>query len=187
MMSTIHFRISQWKAVFRSRPEDAIVASRSPTFETVTRAPTPRRPPGLLLRGGVRHIDKVIYGQRICEHWYQKPYGGPGASGGPPRLVARLNRGSACRQPTIFGMQRRSTARKSKRSRTCTWSTPKPPRSALLLCWASSWHCDRHHDGAARRHADGSGHGSNDDGWWGRQARPLKRSAVIIAKNPPAQ
>ncbi|MGD0493980.1 MAG: hypothetical protein ABSC32_20835 [Steroidobacteraceae bacterium] len=30
-------------------------------------APTPRRtPPGLLLRGAVWHIDKVIYGKRIC-------------------------------------------------------------------------------------------------------------------------
>jgi hypothetical protein len=30
-------------------------------------APTPRRPPGLLLRGGIWHIDKVIYGKRLCE------------------------------------------------------------------------------------------------------------------------
>ena len=30
-------------------------------------APTRRRTPGLLLRGGVWHIDKVIYGKRICE------------------------------------------------------------------------------------------------------------------------
>lgn len=29
-------------------------------------APTPRRTPGLLLRGAVWHIDKVIYGKRIC-------------------------------------------------------------------------------------------------------------------------
>jgi hypothetical protein len=30
-------------------------------------APTPRRAQGLLLRGSVWHIDKVIYGKRICE------------------------------------------------------------------------------------------------------------------------
>src|ERR1700733_15436310 len=30
-------------------------------------APASRRTPGLLLRGGVWHIDKVIYGKRICE------------------------------------------------------------------------------------------------------------------------
>src|ERR1700733_5949750 len=30
-------------------------------------APASRRTPGLLLRGGVWHIDKVIYGKRICQ------------------------------------------------------------------------------------------------------------------------
>jgi hypothetical protein len=30
-------------------------------------APTRRRTPGLLLRRGIWHIDKIIYGKRICE------------------------------------------------------------------------------------------------------------------------
>jgi hypothetical protein len=30
-------------------------------------APTRRRTPGLLLRGGIWHIDKILYGKRICE------------------------------------------------------------------------------------------------------------------------
>src|SRR5258705_13966022 len=40
-----------------------------PTYATLrpTMAPTPRRAQGLLLRGAVWHIDKVIYGKRICE------------------------------------------------------------------------------------------------------------------------
>jgi hypothetical protein len=29
--------------------------------------PTQRRTPGLLLRGGVWHIDKIIYAKQICE------------------------------------------------------------------------------------------------------------------------
>jgi integrase len=53
--------------VLHTRIEDAIVASGHPISEIVTMARTPRRPPGLLLRGAVWHIDKVIYGKRICE------------------------------------------------------------------------------------------------------------------------
>jgi hypothetical protein len=30
-------------------------------------APNRRRTPGLLLRRGIWHIDKIIYGKRICE------------------------------------------------------------------------------------------------------------------------
>jgi hypothetical protein len=46
-------------------PKDAILASNR--FLGPTMAPTSRRTTGLLLRGRVWHIDKVIYGKRICE------------------------------------------------------------------------------------------------------------------------
>src|SRR5882762_9067636 len=46
--------------------KDAIVGSQQCAPGTVM-APTRRRTPGLLLRRGIWHIDKIIYGKRICE------------------------------------------------------------------------------------------------------------------------
>jgi hypothetical protein len=48
-----------FQAMRSSDPNNAL-------FRTVM-APTQRRTPGLLLRHGIWHIDKIIYGKRICE------------------------------------------------------------------------------------------------------------------------
>jgi hypothetical protein len=39
----------------------------SHTFSRPPMAPTQRRSPGLLRRGRIWHIDKILYGKRICE------------------------------------------------------------------------------------------------------------------------
>jgi integrase len=52
--------------VFSGVPNDAIVGSQQCTLRTIL-VPAQRRTPGLLLRRGVWHIDKIIYGKRICE------------------------------------------------------------------------------------------------------------------------
>jgi integrase len=71
-------------------------------------APTPRRPPGLLLRGGVWHIDKVIYGKRICESTGTRDLTEAQA------LLAR--RVTQARQVHLFGEQRQHTFARQPRS-----------------------------------------------------------------------
>jgi integrase len=68
-------------------------------------APTPRRTPGLLRRGGVWHIDKVIYGKRICEST------GTGDLTEAQALLAR--RVTQGRQVHLFGEQREHTFREA--------------------------------------------------------------------------
>jgi integrase len=68
-------------------------------------APTPRRTPGLLLRGSVWHIDKVLYGKRICE-----------SSGTRDRTEAEAllaRRVTQARQVHLFGEQREHTFREA--------------------------------------------------------------------------
>jgi integrase len=90
--------------LFRHSTEHAIVESGSSTFEP-TMAPTPRRPPGLLLRGRVWHIDKVIYGKRLCE-----------SSGTSDRIEAEAllaRRVTQARRIHLFGEQREHTFREA--------------------------------------------------------------------------
>jgi integrase len=90
--------------LFHHSTEHAIVESGSSTFE-LTMAPTPRRPPGLLLRGSVWHIDKVIYGKRICE-----------SSGTRDRTEAEAllaRRVTQARRVHLFGEQREHTFREA--------------------------------------------------------------------------
>jgi len=68
-------------------------------------APTPRRTQGLLLRGSVWHIDKVIYGKRICESTGTKNITEAQA------LLAR--RVTQARQVHLFGEQREHTFREA--------------------------------------------------------------------------
>jgi len=70
-----------------------------------TMAPTPRRTQGLLLRGSVWHIDKVIYGKRICESTGTKNITEAQA------LLAR--RVTQARQVHLFGEQREHTFREA--------------------------------------------------------------------------
>jgi hypothetical protein len=53
--------------VFRFAPLSAMVESLVIYAEGRWMPSNSRRIPGLLLRGAVWHIDKVIYGKRICE------------------------------------------------------------------------------------------------------------------------
>jgi integrase len=90
--------------LFHHSTEHAIVESGSSTFEP-TMAPTPRRPPGLLLRGGIWHINKVIYGKRICE-----------SSGTRDRTEAEAllaRRVTQARRVHLFGEQREHTFREA--------------------------------------------------------------------------
>jgi integrase len=62
-----HFNTLTFEMRVSSAPESMhprIIPSR---FASVGMAPIQRRTPGLLLRGAIWHIDKVIYGKRICE------------------------------------------------------------------------------------------------------------------------
>jgi len=68
-------------------------------------APTHRRMPGLLLRGGVWHIDKVIYGKRICTSTGTRDLTEAQA------LLAR--RVTQARQVHLFGEQREHTFREA--------------------------------------------------------------------------
>src|SRR5471030_248667 len=68
-------------------------------------AATSRRPPGLLLRGGVWHIDKVIYRKRICESTGTRDLTEAQA------LLAR--RITQARQVHLFGEQREHTFREA--------------------------------------------------------------------------
>jgi hypothetical protein len=68
-------------------------------------APTQRRTPGLLLRGGVWHIDKVIYRKRICESTGTRDLTEAQA------LLAR--RVTQARQVHLFGEQREHTFREA--------------------------------------------------------------------------
>ena len=68
-------------------------------------APTHRRTPGLLLRGGVWHIDKVIYGKRICASTGTRDLTEAQA------LLAR--RVTQARQVHLFGEQREHTFREA--------------------------------------------------------------------------
>lgn len=86
-------------------PRDAILASGYPIFATVTMAPTQRRTPGLILRGGVWHIDKVIYRKRICESTGTRDLAEAQA------LLAR--RVTQARQVHLFGEQREHTFREA--------------------------------------------------------------------------
>jgi integrase len=74
-------------------------------FETVTMAPASRGTPGLLLRGGVWHIDKVIYGRRICESTGTRDLTEAEA------LLAR--RVTQARRVHLFGEQREHTFREA--------------------------------------------------------------------------
>jgi len=68
-------------------------------------APIQRRTPGLLLRGGIWHIDKVIFGKRICE-----------SSGTRDRAEAEAllaRRVIQARQVHLFGEQRDHTFREA--------------------------------------------------------------------------
>jgi integrase len=68
-------------------------------------AATSRRPPGLLLRGGVWHIDKVIYRKRICQSTGTRDLTEAQA------LLAR--RVTEARQVHLFGEQREHTFREA--------------------------------------------------------------------------
>jgi integrase len=66
---------------------------------------SPRRTPGLLLRCGVWHIDKVIYGKRICQS--------SGTSDRPEAEALLARRVTQARRVHLFGEQREHTFREA--------------------------------------------------------------------------